>query len=65
MYRCGRKMVEVFLENYENGFMYNIDTETAAGNIFNDWCKFNDCFVVISSSQQFKGEDADQKYCKI
>ena len=45
--------------------MYNIDTETEAGNIFNDWCKFNDCFVVISSSQQFKGEDADQKYCKI
>lgn len=39
--------------------MYDIDTETAAGNIFNDWCKFNDCLVVISSSQQFEGEDAD------
>ena len=45
--------------------MYDIDTETAAGNIFNDWCKFNDCLVVISSSQQFEGEDANQKYCKI
>ena len=45
--------------------MYDIDTETAAGNIFNDWCKFNDCLVVISSSQQFEGEDADQKYCEI
>ena len=45
--------------------MYDIDTETAAGNIFNDWCKFNDCLVVIPSSQQFEGEDADQKYCEI
>ena len=45
--------------------MYDIDSKTAPGNIFNDQCKFIACSVVISSSQQFEGEDADQKYCKI